>query len=80
MATKKTNGDGESAKEYIVRVAKERKQPLTSVVTDVSTRSGIARRTLQVYVDYGVPMSAKTARRLQTWSGGAISAAKTLGL
>lgn len=78
----RTNGkkEGLSAREYIHALQKESGKKLSEIFAEVSSASGVSRRTLQVHVEYNVPVSTKTAKKLQDWSDGKISAAKTLGV
>lgn len=49
-------------------------------ISALSRATGIAYTTLQPHVKHGKPLSAKTAKKLQDWSGGALDAAEILGL
>lgn len=49
-------------------------------MTDASRATSLAYSTIQSHVSRGRPVSARTAKRLEDWSDGAISASKTLGI
>ncbi len=52
----------------------------TAILRDVSQGAGVGYATVQRHFAYGTPLTVPTAKKLEAWSGGKISAAKTLGV
>jgi hypothetical protein len=70
-----------SAAEFVRRVEKANPgRRLSTILRLVSRASGVAEATLRLHVTLGREVRKPTAVKLAAWSGGWISAAKTLGI